>query len=60
MTRRLDDGQIKTPGERMAMVLESWRFVRAWVRGAVQSQHPDWGPSRVDAEVSGRMSRGAD
>ncbi len=72
MKRRLDHGQIevvddlvgdalrrKTPGERMGMVFQAWRFARTWVRAAVKSQHPNWDESQVDAEVSRRMSGGA-
>ena len=71
MKWRLDDGQIvvvddavaeilrrKTPGERMAMVGEAWRFARVWIEGAVRSQHPDWSEAQVAAEVQRRLTRG--
>ena len=71
MQWRLDDGQIevvddavaeilrrKTPGERMEMMGECWRFARIWVEGAVRSRHPEWDDARVNAEVSRRLSGG--
>lgn len=72
MKWRLDDGQIevvddvvaealrrKTPGQRLRMVTDLWRFMRTWVRAAVRSQHPDWDESAVEQEANRRFSSGA-
>jgi hypothetical protein len=68
MKWRLDDGQIevvddavaealrrKTPGERVAMIGDAWRFALMWIEGAVRSQHEDWDEDQVAAEVRRRM-----
>jgi hypothetical protein len=68
---RLDAGQIevvddavaqalrqKTPGERMLMVSEGWRFAKLWIEGNIRTQHPSWGDDEVNAEVRRRLSGG--
>ncbi len=72
MKYRLDDGQIevvddaiaevlrqKTPGERMLLATEAWRFARQWITAAVSSQHPDWDEAAVQNEVNRRLLGGA-
>lgn len=68
---RLDDGQIevvddrvaeilrgKTLTERVQMVLNCDRLVRARIAGQIMTDHPDWTESEVRAAVAGRISGG--
>jgi hypothetical protein len=72
MKWRLDPGQIevvddavaeilrrKTPGERMAMVGDMWRFARIWVEAAIRSEHPEWDDATVSAAAARRLNGGA-
>jgi len=70
---RLDPGQIevvddqvaaalkrKTPAERLAMVFEANRTMRALIAGHLHSTHPEWDEDQVQAEVARRMLHGSD
>ena len=70
--RRLDSRQIevvedevarilrlKTPGERIAMVDESWCFAKKWIYAVVRSQHGEWDHDKIISEVLLRMSHGS-
>ena len=49
----------KTPAERLEIAFDMWRSVRQMTKTILESQHPDWPPSRVEREVARRMSHGA-
>ncbi len=72
MDVRLDDGQIevvddavaeilrrKTPAERVAMIGDANRTMRAVIAAHIRSLHPEWDEQAVLAEVARRMSDGA-
>jgi len=46
----------KTPAERGEMIAGMWRTARSIVEGGVRSQHPQWGPEEVKAEVRRRLT----
>lgn len=48
----------KTPGERLAMALQSWTFLRDLIRRTAAHQHPEWSAEELDRHVAQRMSRG--
>lgn len=45
----------KTPGERAMLAFEANRAVRAFVQGAIQTDHPDWTDQQVRREIARRM-----
>ena len=49
----------KTPAERLAMALGSWRFLRDLIRRTAAQQHPEWSEAELDRHVARRMSHGA-
>jgi hypothetical protein len=49
----------KTPAERLAMALRSWRFIRDLIRRTAAHQHPEWSEAELDRHVARRMSHGA-
>ena len=68
---RLDAGQIevvdeavakvlrsKEPSERVAMIGQANRTMRALLAGHVRTRHPDWSDEQVRREVARRLLRG--
>jgi len=49
----------KTPAERIAMALDANRTARLRIAGQLQTDHPDWTPEQVTAEIARRMLRGS-
>lgn len=45
----------KTPGERTMLAFEANRTARAFVQGAIQTDHPDWTDQQVRREIARRM-----
>lgn len=69
---RLDDGQIevvdpfvakclreRTFAERLEMVFDANRTMRALIAGRVKSDHPDWTGEQIQAEVARRFLHGS-
>jgi len=49
----------KTDLQRLRSVDGFWRSARAILRAAIVTEHPDWDRSRVNTEISRRISNGA-
>ena len=49
----------KTDLQRLRSVDGFWRSARALLRAAIVTDHPDWDRSRVNVEISRRISNGA-
>lgn len=49
----------KTDLQRLRSVDGFWRSARAILRAAIVTEHPDWDRSRVNVEISKRISNGA-
>lgn len=49
----------KTDVQRLRSVDGFWRSARAILRAAIVTEHPDWDRTRVNAEISKRISNGA-
>jgi len=45
----------KSPGERAMMAFDANRTVRAFVQGALRTDHPDWTDLQVRQETARRM-----
>lgn len=48
-----------TPQQRLQIGFELYQLSRKIVRQGVKTQHPDWNPTQVDAEVARRFRLGA-
>jgi hypothetical protein len=69
---RLDAGQIevldsvmadvlrhKTPAQRLQIGFALWDSAKRILTTHLSTEHPDWTPKRVNAEVTRRLSHGA-
>ncbi len=48
----------KSEVERLKIAARMWKSARAILRGAIQTEHPDWDTDRVNREIACRISRG--
>jgi hypothetical protein len=48
----------KSEVERLKIAARMWRSARAILRGAIQTEHPDWDAERVNREIARRISHG--
>src|SRR3990172_5763904 len=48
----------KTPAERIMMALDANRMARLRIAGQLETDHPDWTPEQIQAEVARRMLYG--
>ena len=49
----------KSDIQRLRSVDTFWRSARAILRAAIITEHPDWDATRVNREISSRISNGA-
>jgi len=48
----------KTEVERLRIAGRMWKSARVILRGAIQTEHPDWDAERVNREIARRISHG--
>ncbi len=48
----------KTEAERLKIADRMWRSARSILRGAIQTEHPDWSEEQVNGEIAERISHG--
>lgn len=48
--------QQKTEVERLRIAGNIWKSARVIIRGAIQTEHPDWTQQQVNREIAKRMS----
>ncbi len=48
----------KTEAERLKIAGRMWRSARSILRGAIQTEHPDWSEEQVNGEIAERISYG--
>lgn len=48
----------KTETERLKMADRMWRSARTILRGAIQTEYPDWSGDQVNREIAKRISHG--
>jgi hypothetical protein len=48
----------KTEVERLRIAERMWRSARVILRGAIQTEHPEWDVDRVNREIARRISHG--
>jgi hypothetical protein len=48
----------KSEVERLAIAERMWESARVILRGAIETEHPDWDNNRVNQEIARRISRG--
>jgi hypothetical protein len=48
----------KSEVERLAIAGRMWESARIILRGAIETDHPDWDHDRVNREIARRISRG--
>jgi len=48
----------KTEVERLRIASRMWRSARTILRGAIQTEHPDWDLDQVNREIARRISHG--
>lgn len=48
----------KTPIERLRIAAGMWRSARVILRGAIQTEHPDWNAEQINQEIARRISHG--
>jgi hypothetical protein len=49
----------KTEAERLRIAGRMWQSARVILRGAIQTEHPDWTEEQVNREIAHRISHGA-
>lgn len=49
----------KTEVERLRIAGRMWKSARVILRGAIQTEHPDWTEEQVNHEIAQRISHGA-
>ncbi|MFO0866853.1 MAG: hypothetical protein U0744_19810 [Gemmataceae bacterium] len=49
----------KTEVERLLIAARMYRSARVIIRGAIQTEHPDWDMDQVNREIARRISHGA-
>jgi len=49
----------KTEVERLRIAGGMWKSARVILRGAIQTEHPDWNTGQVDREIARRISQRA-
>lgn len=49
----------KSEVERLRIAGRMWKSARVMLRGAIQSEHPDWNEDQVNHEIARRISHGA-
>jgi hypothetical protein len=48
----------KSEVERLAIAGRMWESARVILRGAIETEHPDWDDDCVNREIARRISRG--
>lgn len=48
----------KTEAQRLRIAGRMWRSARVMLRGAIQTEHPDWSDDQVNREIARRISHG--
>lgn len=48
----------KTEVERLRIMNRMWTSARVILRGAIQTEHPDWSVDQVNGEIAQRISHG--
>ncbi len=48
----------KSEAERLKIADRMWRSARTILRGAIQTEHPDWNVDQVNREIAHRISHG--
>ncbi len=48
----------KSEADRLRIAGRMWRSARVILRGAIQTEHPDWDAERVNREIARRISHG--
>jgi len=48
----------KTEAERLNIANRMWRSARSILRGAIQTEHPDWSEEQINGEIAERISHG--
>ena len=48
----------KTEVERLRIANRMWTSARVILRGAIQTEHPDWTVAQVNQEIARRISHG--
>lgn len=48
----------KTETERLRIAGRMWKSARVMLRGAIQTEHPDWPDDEVNREIARRISHG--
>jgi hypothetical protein len=48
----------KSEAERLRIAGRMWRSARVILRGAIQTEHPEWDAGRVNREIARRISHG--
>jgi hypothetical protein len=48
----------KSEVERLKIAARMWESARAILRGAIQTEHPDWDADQVNREIAYRISHG--
>lgn len=51
--------RLKTEAERLKIADRLWKSARTILRGAIQTEHPDWNVDQVNREIAHRISHGA-
>ena len=49
----------KTPGEKLRMMNDMWKFAQRLIRAKVRQEYPDWTEEQINKETASRMSHGA-
>jgi len=48
----------KTEAERLNIANRMWKSARSILRGAIQTEHPDWSKEQINGEIAERISHG--
>ncbi len=48
----------KTEAERLRIANRMWKSARVILRGAIQTEHPDWSVGQVNRGIANRISHG--